>query len=113
MENYESLVTELRALFAEAKAKGVPLFERDDLLTCEKCGAYEDVPAFSKDPSGRKRVFLNPKFETEYEFIVVNSRERRVKAPTGKSAYRTTHQYICGVCGAHQRCGFTSIFDEL
>lgn len=112
VETYEELVTEIRKLIEEAKAKGVPLFERDDLLTCRDCGAYEDVLALSKDPTGQKRVFLNPKFETDRGFIVIDSRERKIKAPKDKVRYRTIYRFICGVCGAHQRLGFTNEYDD-
>ena len=109
---YEELLAAIRKVIDEAKAKGVPLFERADLLTCQNCGAYEDVLALSKDPSGKKRVFLNPKFEADREFIVLSSQERKIKAPKGKTRSRTTYRCICGVCGAHQRCGFTAEFDQ-
>lgn len=113
VRTYEELVTAIRELINKARAKGVPVFEREDLLSCGGCGAFEDVLALSKDPSGRKRVFLNSKFETDREFIVVSSKERKIKAPKGKVRFRTTYRFICGVCGAHQRSGFTSEFNAL
>ena len=112
-ESYDELLASIRQLIEDAKAKGVPLFDRDDLLHCQHCGAYEDVLALSKDPSGKKRVFLNPKYEADREFIVINSRAGRVRAPKGKTRFRTTHWFICGVCGTHQQSSFTETFDDI
>jgi len=113
VDTYEDLLAALRKLFAEAKAKGLPLFERYDLLKCKACGAYEDVLPISKNSDGKRKVFLNPKYEVDREFTVIDTKERKVRAPKGRVRYQTTYQVICGVCGVHQRCGFTSEFDEI
>jgi len=77
---YQALLADIKGLIEDAKAKGVPLFERDDLLTCRNCGAYEDVLCNDDKP---RRVYLKSGVETDREFIVIDSKSAQEKKERG------------------------------
>ena len=107
VSSYESLVAEIKKLIEEARAKGVPLFERDDLLKCRACGAYEDVTF-----KGKRLVMLKSKRQTRRgtEFVVLSHKERSRTLKSGAVRYFITYEFLCGICGARQTAKFIEDF---
>lgn len=95
--SYQKLLADLKGIIEDAKAKGVELFRRDDLLTCSDCGAYENV-----EFSGQWRVYDKEERPTNYEeFILIDKKERTYNK--NKVCYfKMTYSFICSVCGARQ-----------
>ena len=108
LKTYEGLLSSLRELIAEAKAKGVPLFERDDCLECRHCGCYEDVLATG---DGRFQTFLADGKEIPGIFIVIDKTEQKERMPD-KVRFTITYWFICPSCGVYQNNIFRSEFDD-
>lgn len=104
---YQKLVGEILRLMDEARAKGILLFERDDLFKCKNCGTYEDVLF-----DGSRKTFLKSGKEAAQGFIVLDKKERS-RPLGGKDHFTIRYKIICGVCGAHQTQTFKESFDVL
>lgn len=107
VSSYEGLLAEIKKLIAEARAKGVPLFERDDLLECRACGAYEDVTF-----KGEHVIMLKKRRRTRQgtEFVVLSRKQRRRSLQDGGVRYFITYEFLCGMCGVHQTAKLTEDF---
>ncbi len=94
---YRQLVANIKKIINEAAAKGVDITQRDDLLSCRYCGAYENVTFEGEwiicDQSSKRLE--------RGKFILVDSRQRSYHRG-GVSYYKTTYNFICSVCGAQQ-----------
>jgi len=96
-DQYQELISALKALIEDAKAKGVDLFERIDDMQCNACGAYEDVTE-----EGQRVVYNEFEEKTEYDsFIIIDAKERTFQK--GATCHcLVTYTYICPVCGLYQ-----------
>lgn len=106
-EQYQRLLSELRAMIEEGQATDVDLAERAHLLTCSDCGAYEDVTA------DETLVVYNQTDEilSYSEFIVIDGKQRvfEKKKPV---QYLTTYTFICPACGMYQTTIIREKFEE-
>ncbi len=103
---YLKLKNGIIKIIRKAQAKGVPLFERDDLFECQSCGAYEDVLF-----DGTRKIFLKSGRETSHEFILIDKKETS-RSNSRKIHFMIRYQIICGVCGVHQDAAFKASFDQ-
>ncbi|GEM_PF-5911002 len=104
--DYQKLKEGIVDLIRTARAKGIPLFERDDLFECQSCGAYEDVLF-----DGARKIFLKSGRETSHEFILIDKKETS-RSISRKIYFKICYQFICGVCGVHQGATFKASFDQ-
>ncbi len=105
---YQELLDGISKIIEDARARGVDLFERAEILTCTSCGAYEDVSV-----DGRWYV-CNADEEVmkgEDRFLVVDIKEWHRRLKSGMTRHRTTYMFICTVCGSYQNEVFIDEFD--
>ncbi len=105
---YKKLVADLKKIIEDAKAQGVDIGGRDDLLTCRACGAYEDVTY-----EGRWIVKEKGNTPTLHErFIILGSKERRTRRHN-TAYFKTTYTFICPVCGLQQEEIVRNQFEDI
>ncbi|HBG61930.1 MAG: hypothetical protein A2Y03_09635 [Omnitrophica WOR_2 bacterium GWF2_38_59] len=94
---YQDLLSEITKIVDDAKAKGVDFGERDDLLTCRACGAYEDCAV----KEGWVICDEDGNILKQERFIIIDSRSRSYHR--NKTTYfKNTYMFICTKCGAQQ-----------
>ena len=98
-EAYQKLVSDLRTIIEDAKAKGVDFNQRDDILRCAGCGAYEDIEAKG---GGKIKVFDKDRhLVSKQPFIIIDDKKRCYHRK--KFFYsKATYLFICTVCGMQQ-----------
>lgn len=104
---YQKLLVDIEKIIQEAAAQGVDITQRDEILSCRACGAYEDVTIKGEwiicERSGKR-------LEAE-KFIPIDSRERVYHR--GRTTHcKMTYDFVCTVCGARQEQVFRDRFEN-
>lgn len=96
-KEYRKLVSDLKGIIDDARAKGIDLTQRMDSLNCNVCGAYEEVT------SRGHRLVVEPNRQdvSMQEFIIIDCSQKTFQRKKIRY-FRTSYTYICSSCGTYQ-----------
>lgn len=96
-KEYRKLVSELKGIIDDAKAKGIDLTQRMDTLNCSVCGAYEELTTRGH------RLVVEPErqFASMDQFLIIECVQKTFQRKQVRY-FRITYTYICSACGAYQ-----------
>jgi hypothetical protein len=96
-EEYKKLVSDLKGIIDDAKAKGIDLTQRMDVLSCGACDAYEEITTRGD------RLVVDPTHCTaaHQQFLIVDSAQKTFQRKKIRY-FKTTYTFICSSCGAYQ-----------
>jgi hypothetical protein len=96
-EEYKKLVADLKVIIDDAKAKGIDLTQRMDVLTCGTCDSYEEIT------SRGDRIVVDPMHHTaaHQQFLIVDSEQKTFQRKKIRY-FKTTYTFICSACGTYQ-----------
>jgi hypothetical protein len=105
-EEYKKLVADLKVIIDDARAKGIDLTQRMDVLTCSTCDAYEEIT------SRGDRIVVDPMHRTVayQQFVIVDSQQKTFQRKKIRY-FKTTYTFICSSCGAYQNAVIRDRFD--
>jgi hypothetical protein len=105
-EEYKKLVADLKVIIDDARAKGIDLTQRMDVLTCGTCDSYEEI-------TGRgDRIVVDPMHRTAalQQFLIIDSVQKSLQRKKVRY-FKTTYTFICSSCGAYQTAVIRDRFD--
>ena len=96
-EEYKKLVADLKGIIEDAKAKGIDLTQRMDVLSCAACDAYEEITTRGD------RLVVDPAhcLAAHQQFLIVDSIQKTFQRKKIRY-FKTTYTFICSSCGAYQ-----------
>jgi hypothetical protein len=106
-KQYQRLLNELRAMIEATPAVTLDLSQREHLLSCSDCGAFEDLTE-AEDLV----VYDEGEEPLPYpEFLIIDGKQRvfEQKKPI---QHLTTYTFICPACGMYQTTIIREKFDE-
>ncbi len=106
-EQYQRLLSELKAMIEEGEATDVDLCDREHLLTCSECGTYEDVTA-----DETVVVYDRDEEILPYTGFIIIDGKQRVFEKKKPIQYLTTYTFICPACGMYQTTIIREKFEE-
>lgn len=107
--SYQKLLADISKIVERARAQGIDLGQRCELLDCADCGAYENISC-----EGRRFVATidDAEIKEDDRFIVLDEKNTSRRLKNGTRRFRTTLTFICIVCGFLQKQEFVDEFDE-
>jgi transcription elongation factor Elf1 len=96
-KEYRKLVSDLKGIIDDARAKGIDLTQRMDTLTCSICGAYEELTTRGH------RLVVEPQrqYASMNQFLIIDCSQKTFQRKQVRY-FRTTYTFICSACGAYQ-----------
>lgn len=96
-KEYRKLVSDLKGIIDDARAKGIDLTQRMDTLSCGICGAYEELTTRGH----RLVVEPNRQYVSMQEFLIIDCTQKTFQRKKVRY-FRTAYTYICCACGTYQ-----------
>lgn len=104
-KEYRKLVSDLKVIINDAKARGIDLTQRMDSLLCATCGAYEEVTT-----RGHRLVIEpNRQLASMQQFVVIDCVQKTFQRKQVRY-FKTTYSFICSACGTYQNSVFRDQF---
>ncbi len=96
-KEYRKLVSDLKGIIDDARAKGIDLTQRMDTLNCTICGAYEELTTRGH------RLVVEPQRQTAsmQQFLIIDCAQKSFQRKQVRY-FRTSYTFICSACGAYQ-----------
>ena len=96
-KNMFQLIQHLTVLLDDKTARAFPLRDRQQMLTCADCGAYEYSSVL-----GGTEVFEEDDRSTGHKsFLMIDAKSRTLR-PAGHEKEVIIYSFICPVCGLYQ-----------
>ena len=106
-EQLQRLLNELRSMIDDPQAEEVDIAEREHLLSCAECAAYEDLT------ESDELVFYGEDGEIrpDTSFMLIDAKGRLCTTEK-MSHYLTSYTFICPLCGLYQTAIIREQFEE-